>query len=567
MTATGFDAIPPGIELVRALVGIEQSDGVSTLAIVTAWDRVITWATAQQDAAIVGHMGVTPSAQQVTVDARAIELIDTARCELASALRWSDQHTAARVEFARALATDLPGTRAAMLAGALSPAHARAIRDGAGRLVAPIEEFIDRAAVAAAAPIDSQDTGLTDLRRLRHELLAAYETRVVPFAATHTVPRAREQITRTINRLDPDGLSARRSLAQRTRSNVTVMHGDDGMSTITATVATELAVGCMRAINALVDERRASRSGSTPSPAIGAMRANAFTDLLLGSGAPTSGVAAPIGCRPHIAVDIVIDLPTLLGLQSGSAIIAGAGAIPAETVRQLLADDPAATLRRLVVSTQDGHLLEVGTDRYAITGRLREYLLARDQRCRYPDCGRLAVRADIDHALPWDHGGESTPANLGALCRYHHLRKTHAGYAITASAASGACTWVTPHGLRLEREAMPVTGPVPGCDDDVEQLRQQLLWVHEQLEVAYESACDPTALYAQRLALRERMDARDERRMAYALKRAARMGRLCTMLATSLEHHRTRSAPSECHTSGVAEMQSGAPAAIEAPPF
>jgi hypothetical protein len=82
--------------------------------------------------------------------------------------------------------------------------------------------------------------------------------------------------------------------------------------------------------------------------------------------------------------------------------------------------------------------------------RLREFITARDQCCRFPGCNRRADRTQIDHAEPWDDGGQTSPANLGALCVRHHQLKTHAGWDITTSNVDGSCIWTSPHGRRYQ---------------------------------------------------------------------------------------------------------------------
>jgi hypothetical protein len=119
----------------------------------------------------------------------------------------------------------------------------------------------------------------------------------------------------------------------------------------------------------------------------------------------------------------------------------------------LLGDpDTTATMRRLVVDPYSGHLLDVGRRTYEVPRRLREYVAMRDRRCRFPGCGRRADRCQIDHALAWDYGGATSPANLGALCVRHHQLKTFVGWDIVHSRADGSCTWASPGGRRYEHD-------------------------------------------------------------------------------------------------------------------
>ncbi len=102
-------------------------------------------------------------------------------------------------------------------------------------------------------------------------------------------------------------------------------------------------------------------------------------------------------------------------------------------------------------------LLDYGRRTYQVSDRLREFLSARDATCRFPGCNRKAGRCQQDHAIAWDDGGETSPANLGALCVRHHQLKTHAGWSITNSHPDGGCTWTSPHGRKYTHEPKPVS--------------------------------------------------------------------------------------------------------------
>ncbi|MGJ9372736.1 DUF222 domain-containing protein [Nesterenkonia sp. CF4.4] len=54
---------------------------------------------------------------------------------------------------------------------------------------------------------------------------------------------------------------------------------------------------------------------------------------------------------------------------------------------------------------------------------LRRAIEFRDGTCQAPGCMVAAEHCDIDHQIPWPHG-ETTAANLWALCRKHHRLKT-----------------------------------------------------------------------------------------------------------------------------------------------
>ena len=204
-------------------------------------------------------------------------------------------------------------------------------------------------------------------------------------------------------------------------------------STIIARMATEEAHGLMRTVQARADLL------DDPAFTAGERRAQALSALL------QEATGGPSGTASRVRLDVVVGLESLLAEPGrGTALLDGA-AVPMEAVRDLLADPQTeAVIRRLVTDPVTGHLLDVGRRSYECPDRLREFIVARDRTCRFPGCRLPAECCDIDHAVPWDEGGASNRANLGALCRRHHQRKTHGGWLIVESAEDGSCTWLSP---------------------------------------------------------------------------------------------------------------------------
>src|SRR5699024_9425248 len=92
------------------------------------------------------------------------------------------------------------------------------------------------------------------------------------------------------------------------------------------------------------------------------------------------------------------------------------------------------------------------TDAYSPTPRMREQVILRDGHCVFPYCGRPARRADVDHIVPYESGGPTTPDNLAALCRRHHRAKTFRLWDY-AQVTPGTFLWQSPQG-----QAYLVTG-------------------------------------------------------------------------------------------------------------
>jgi hypothetical protein len=202
-------------------------------------------------------------------------------------------------------------------------------------------------------------------------------------------------------------------------------------------------------------------SGQLPLTA-GQRRAAALVRLACGGDSPMD--ARSIGGSIGVSIDVVVDLATLLHLQDGPAELMGPGIpgsvpVTAEAIRHVL-DDPSIgiTLRRLVSDPLTGTLIDRGRSTYEAPDALRAFLSLRDRTCRFPGCARSAVACQMDHAIPWDAGGQTDLDNLGALCVRHHQLKTLGGWTIRDSRRDGRCTWISPSGRRYVHEPPPVLG-------------------------------------------------------------------------------------------------------------
>ncbi len=71
------------------------------------------------------------------------------------------------------------------------------------------------------------------------------------------------------------------------------------------------------------------------------------------------------------------------------------------------------------------------TAAYRPTGKIRDYVTARDQTCRHPRCRQPARHADLDHTIAWHKGGPTCKCNLGPECRTHHVIKQLPGWTLT----------------------------------------------------------------------------------------------------------------------------------------
>jgi hypothetical protein len=134
--------------------------------------------------------------------------------------------------------------------------------------------------------------------------------------------------------------------------------------------------------------------------------------------------------RDHTVVNIVIDLPTLLGLAEHPARLDGYGPIPADLARRLAGD---GSWRRMITDPITRRLLDRSPRTYRPGDRLAAYVRSRDLECDHPGCTRPAEGCQLDHDTPFDladpDGGRTVAEDLRPRCEPHHNGKTHLGWA------------------------------------------------------------------------------------------------------------------------------------------
>ncbi|MDN5717257.1 MAG: HNH endonuclease [Janibacter sp.] len=143
--------------------------------------------------------------------------------------------------------------------------------------------------------------------------------------------------------------------------------------------------------------------------------------------------------------------------------IPGVGFVPPDVVAAIVGHVD-TRVGRALLDARTGTLLETSTTSYAIPKAQREFVAARDGKCRMWGCERpthstrLGWAADVDHATPWPDG-ETTPGNLSDLCRHHH-RVKHSRRWTHRLRAAGSTEWITPGGT------VAFTFPVHAVDSD-----------------------------------------------------------------------------------------------------
>ncbi len=164
--------------------------------------------------------------------------------------------------------------------------------------------------------------------------------------------------------------------------------------------------------------------------------ADVFADLLLAGTPGGDGLSAI-----HATVQVTIPVTSLAGASEAGAMLAGVGAVDADTVRALAGVAPG--WNRVITDPVTGIIHTV--DRYRPSTEIRRLLRTRDEHCRFPGCRRPAHRTDLDHTHDHAHGGDTAIDNLAHLCRRHHTLKHHTRWQVR-SRGNGVLEWTSPLG-------------------------------------------------------------------------------------------------------------------------
>ena len=430
---------PAGIEVLTQLVKIDPLtlDESGRIDFLSALERQSGWLQSVMQSAIVAVAGSKASRAEdifAGVD-------DAEREEIALALRVSGGSAQHKIDVARVLTSHLPETTAALASGQISLAHANVIAKESAEIIR---------------------SGATS------EQICELERIALSHSEFHTPGQVASKIKAAIAKLAPVEFEEACSIAQERRS-VDCYPQANGMAQIVALLPAADAQVVMLAIDKLarlnkesarheatlaernrlrVREKSGARIGAdhidreaiSLQLRIEALRADALTTIAKDYLATSLSQGSSHG-RP-VTLNLTMDLPTLLGLAENPAELKGYGPIPASVGRELAAD---GRWRKFITDPLSGELLDVGRSTYEPPQPLKDFLTARDQVCRFPHCRQPARISDIDHADPWESGGETSRENMGMLCRRHHQMKTHGGWKLTSN-SDGSCHWESPQG-------------------------------------------------------------------------------------------------------------------------
>ena len=404
---------PPGADVITALAGIDPLalDAGVQVDLMVAWERQSAWVTAR-GVRVIAAVGIAAQAAAELWndgDDPPSEIgLRSAHAEIGAALRLPDDRAATRFHTACSLVSDLPAVHAALAAGDISYDHAYA--------------FVD-----ATASLPPDKARLVADRALRR-------------ASRQTVHQLRRCLRRAVLAADPDGAAERVRKAHAERS-LNWWPREDGMAELRLIASATDVMAVFNAADAIARRLKADgpARGSEDWQPIDALRSDALVHLVTGCD----------GARATVAVNVTIDLPTLLGLQNNPGELAGYGPLPAPLARTLAAD---GRWRRMIVEPQTGALIDLGHTSYQPSAELARFVKTRDRSCVFPTCNRAAKHCELDHDQRYNprrpDGGRTDRVNLHARCGNHHTLKHQAGWTPKADTVSGHTTWKSPLGKK-----------------------------------------------------------------------------------------------------------------------
>nr|WP_274636247.1 HNH endonuclease signature motif containing protein [Microbacterium bovistercoris] len=385
--------------------------------------------------------------------------------ELGAAMRLSDRSVQARMGDAALLLDRFPAAYAALAAGEIDLAHARAIVD-AGGVIADDAKRADYEARALAAAADETPFRLSKIVKV----LAA---RIDPDTAAENIRRAHED--RTVRLIDLADDTARviyegpavlahaiydRLSAIAHHLTITEEDADDDADADADADAPDAdadpdtdadpdgeADGCADGDDsgefALITGGTAhadTRADRGDTRTMDQKRADILADILL-TGAPAGHTTGNPIDAIQAKVQITIPVLTLLGHSRQPALLAGYGPIDLSTAKRLAASAPGWD--RVLTDPYSGEPMSV--DRYRPTAALARFLDTRDEHCRFPGCTQPVWHCDHDHTIDAARGGPTSKGNLANFCRRHHIVKHHTLWRVE-QIGHGRLRWTSPTG-------------------------------------------------------------------------------------------------------------------------
>ena len=412
--------VEPGRTMIGYLssLDVDGLDERSASVVLTLLERQQAWLAEFAVRVTARVAGPTPPPRPASEDPLGRDSIDGGANLVAATLGMTTSGAQTRVDVARAIVESLPACRLAMAAGFMAYRQAWIVAEAI------------------------RDAGLGQVG------IAAVDARVASKIKDQSWAAFRRTLRRAVLAANPDLVLAEHVKAMKRRWVEKFDHVDTVMSELHVTMSGVDAQTVWLGLDATALQlQAAAKAAGLPEEGIDAYRSDA---LVVWANHALADPKAPRRQGRRQQVQFVTDLPSLLGLADNPAELLGYGPVPAALMR-----DRAATADwlRLVVDPVNGYLLDYGSVIYRPPAELKDYLMARDRRCRFPGCNTRATICDIDHNIPAPRG-DTSAKNCCCLCHRHHQLKTFGGWTVQLQ-PDGSCLWTSPCGRQFVSDPPP----------------------------------------------------------------------------------------------------------------
>jgi hypothetical protein len=238
--------------------------------------------------------------------------------------------------------------------------------------------------------------------------------RVLDRAGQSTTGQLAALIRKLSIEVDPEDAQRRCDRATSGRRVVSEATAEGAANLLGLDLAPHRVAAATRRINRIA--RSLHTSGETRT--MDQLRVDVFLDLLNGKTVTGTG-------SDRAVVDLQVDLDTLAGLTQHSGDLDGYGPVIADIARQVATHQHDAEWRYVVTHPESGMPIHVGTTQRRPTLSMRRVVEARHPTCVFPGCRMPARACDLDHRIPWSHGGPTSVHHLAPLCRHDHRIRHH----------------------------------------------------------------------------------------------------------------------------------------------
>ena len=213
-------------------------------------------------------------------------------------------------------------------------------------------------------------------------------------------------------RVDPDGTTERAARLREGRhaSISTGWRGEVVLDAVFDPIDGEIVI---TALERIIDEFKRADLRDGVERTAQQRRADAIVEIA------RRAMAAPAdGLRPRPLITVVIGLEPF----THACHTAHGTVIAPDTIIPLLSD---ADIERIVFDPPNRRV--TASHRRSFIGSVRRIIEVRDQHCQHPSgCDVPAHQCDIDHIIPWSHGGATSVDNGQLLCPTHNrITKNH----------------------------------------------------------------------------------------------------------------------------------------------